>query len=176
MDEFERVLTVLNEMVEKRVINTYAIGGGHAAIIYTEPFLTEDVDVFVIVRSERENSLDYLRDVNDFLVKTKGYSIDATRPYVKIEDTLVQFLPASEPPYNEAVEKAIEIPFGQTTMRLISAEHLVALMLVAGRSKDYNRIDSILKNKLDFDMAKLNDIIERQELTLQWNKYKKTRV
>jgi len=43
----ERTLKVLNELERSGIIETYAIGGGIAAIFYIEPVLTYHLDVFV---------------------------------------------------------------------------------------------------------------------------------
>ena len=40
-------LQVINQMVADKVIADYAIGGAIGAIAYLEPFLTQDVDVFI---------------------------------------------------------------------------------------------------------------------------------
>ena len=45
----EATLKVLNELEREGVITRYAIGGAVGAIFYMEPFLTYDVDVFVLL-------------------------------------------------------------------------------------------------------------------------------
>jgi len=43
----ERVIEILNRMQADGVIEKFVIGGGIAAIYYLEPYLTEDIDVFL---------------------------------------------------------------------------------------------------------------------------------
>ena len=43
----EKVIQVLNRMQADGVIEKFAIGGGIAAIRYLEPYLTDDIDVFI---------------------------------------------------------------------------------------------------------------------------------
>jgi hypothetical protein len=45
----KRVLEVLNELEKEGFFACYAIGGAMGAIFYTEPFLTFDLDVFVVL-------------------------------------------------------------------------------------------------------------------------------
>jgi len=45
----KRTLQVLNELEKQVVFSRYAIGGAMAATFYTEPFLTFDLDVFVVM-------------------------------------------------------------------------------------------------------------------------------
>lgn len=45
----EATLKVLNELEREGVINRYAIGDAVGAIFYMEPFLTYDLDVFVLL-------------------------------------------------------------------------------------------------------------------------------
>ena len=47
----KRTIEVLNELEKEGVISRYAIGGAMGAIFYTEPFLTFDLDVFVVLPS-----------------------------------------------------------------------------------------------------------------------------
>jgi hypothetical protein len=47
----KRTIEVLNELEKKGVFSRYAIGGAMGAIFYTEPFLTFDLDVFVVLPS-----------------------------------------------------------------------------------------------------------------------------
>jgi len=43
----EKVIEILNRMQADGVIERFAIGGGIAAIRYLEPYLTDDIDVFL---------------------------------------------------------------------------------------------------------------------------------
>ena len=58
-----------------------------------------------------------------------------------IEGWPVQFLPTYNPLIAEAVEQAVEIKFKSTPTRVLSAEHLVAIMLQTGREKDCARVE-----------------------------------
>src|SRR2546426_8148565 len=45
----EATLAVLNDLVAKRLIEKYAIGGAVGAIFWVEPFDTIDLDIFVLL-------------------------------------------------------------------------------------------------------------------------------
>jgi hypothetical protein len=47
-----RTLEVLNDLEKQGVFSRYAIGGAMAATFYTEPVLTFDLDVFVVLLPE----------------------------------------------------------------------------------------------------------------------------
>lgn len=51
MDE---ALKVINELAKKGIIKSYAVGGGIATILYTEPLLTYDLDVFYVPLEEEQ--------------------------------------------------------------------------------------------------------------------------
>lgn len=89
-----QTLKVVNGLKNKGLINDYAIGGGIAALFYIEPFLTYDLDVFIIsVERTDEKNLIVLSPIFDYL-KSKGYSWKGE--HIIIEGVPVQFIPADE--------------------------------------------------------------------------------
>lgn len=134
MGNIEKTIAVINQMTDDGVIENYALSGATAVIFYTEPIATEDIDVFVHVRAgqsvlmEFEPLFDYLRE--------RGYEIKGEHAY--IEGFPVQFLPISKNLINEAVIGANEFELsGGVTVRVMSPEYLVAIMLDTGRLKDF---------------------------------------
>lgn len=162
-------IKIINEMLKDNVIENYALGGALAVTFYTEPIATQDVDIFCQVKSP-ENSLMILAPIYDYLTG-KGYAAKAE--HIIIEDLPVQFLPVFNDLTGEAVDEANEFELEDATIRVMSPEHLVAVMLDTGRTKDYLRIEMFLENDLiDFD--KLEKILQRYELSAKWkaNKYR----
>lgn len=45
-----KVFQLLNQMSCDGAIPNYAIGGAIAAVFYVEPFATQDIDVFVLMK------------------------------------------------------------------------------------------------------------------------------
>lgn len=69
----EKTLRVLNTLKEKQIIKDYAIGGGIATILYSEPFFTYDLDVFILLKEESENkNIVSLTSVFNYLL-SEGY-------------------------------------------------------------------------------------------------------
>jgi hypothetical protein len=95
----EATLKVLNELERESVFQRYAIGGAVGAIFYMEPFLTYDLNVFVVLPSTAGGLLT-LGPVYEAL-RRRGYEEEGE--CVNIEGVPVQFLPA----YNALVEEAL---------------------------------------------------------------------
>lgn len=135
---FYNVIQVLNNTKLDNVFSDYAIMGGYAVNYYIEPTFTSDIDVLVLVDTDE----DYNKIFSYFT--RQGYKM--VNLYVVIENTQVQFLPSTiSPLYKEAVKYAKTISFKDATTRIITAEHLVALLLVSYRPKDKIRIGQLLK-------------------------------
>lgn len=150
-------------MKEDGVIENYAIGGAIAAMFYIEPFATEDLDVFFVINGAG-SALDFLSPIYEYLAK---HNYHAEGAMINIEGWPVQFLPLYKPLIEEAVVQANETKYGQTSVRVLRAEHLVAIMLDTGRPKDYARITRFLELDL-VNMEMLMDILSRHELTQKW--------
>jgi hypothetical protein len=158
---------VIHRMKEAGVIENYAVGGAIAAMFYVDPFATEDVDIFFVIRGAGD-ALDLLSPIYAYL-GTLGYVADEAM--INIEGWSVQFLPVYNPLIEEAVEQAREVEYLQIPVRVISAEHLVAIMLDTGRPKDYARIARFLELDV-LDMASLTDILLRHNLKDKWEEKK----
>ena len=66
---------VFNELEHKGIFSRYAIGGAMGAIFYTEPFLTFDLDVFVVLPTAQGGLLT-LAPIYDAL-RARGYAEEA---------------------------------------------------------------------------------------------------
>ena len=133
----KRTLEVLNELELEGVFTRYAIGGAMAATFYTEPVLTFDLDVFILLQSESGGGLVSL-DVIYQALRGRGYN--AERETVSIEGVPVQFLPAYNALIEEALAQAREIDYEGVPARVVRAEHLIAICLQTGRAKDRARV------------------------------------
>ncbi len=156
-------------MIREGVIDEYAIGGAVGAIYYLEPFDTADIDVFFQV-SAAGNELAILAPIYEFL-SARGYKAEGA--FVYIEGFPVQFLPVFNSLTEEAVRKAQTIKYDRVTTRIMRAEHLVAIMLQTGRTKDYLRISMFLEQRA-VNMRSLNTVLKKYDLTRKWkeNEYK----
>jgi len=163
----EATLKVLNELERDGVISRYAIGGAVGAIFYMEPFLTYDLDVFVLL-PQTAGGLLTLSPIYEEL-KRRGFVEDAE--CVLIEGMPVQFLPAYNTLLEEALAEARETAYGETTTRVLRPEHLAAIMVQTGRDKDRQRFSTFMQ-EAELDADHLVDLLKRHQLTERFNLWK----
>jgi hypothetical protein len=152
-------------MQEAQVIEGYAIGGAIGALFYIEPIETHDLDIFAAL-PESESGLVTLEPIYQYLDQ-RGYHPEGE--HVVIDGVPVQVLVPSTPLQAEALESAGPRSYGAESVRVMSAEHLVAMMVELNRPKDRIRI-SIFLEQADVDAEKLAAILARHGLTQKWNK------
>ena len=156
----KRTLQVLNEMERDGVFTRYAIAGAMAATFYVEPLLTFDLDVFVVL-PQAPGGLLTLAPLYDAL-RARGYS-EQENECIRIEGVPVQFLPAYNALLEEALKEAQEIMYEDVPARVLRSEHLLAICLQAGRSKDRERV-RILREQAKLDQNFLADVLRRHQL------------
>ena len=162
----KRTIEVLNELEKEGIFSRYAIGGAMGAIFYTEPFLTFDLDVFVVLPPAR----------GDLLTMAPIYETLRARRYAEenecfvIENVPVQFLPAYNALVEEALNQAQEIAYEGVVARVLRSEYLMAIALQTGRSKDRERV-RILREQAQFDLDLLADILRRYQLEEKWKQW-----
>jgi len=160
----KRTLQVLNELEKQVVFSRYAIGGAMAATFYTEPFLTFDLDVFVVM-PQTTGGLLTLAPLYDAL-RARGYS-EQEDECIMIEGVPVQFLPTYNALLEEALNDAQEIMYEDVPARVLRSEHLLAICLQTGRSKDRERV-RILREQAKLDQNFLADVLRRYQLEDKW--------
>ena len=160
----KKVFQLLNALVRDGEVPNYAIGGAIAAVFYVEPFSTQDIDVFVMMKTEPTGLVTTIPGW-DYL-KERGYT-HVRGEAIVVEDWPVQFIPVSNPLEEEAYLNAATLDFDGEPVRVFLAEHLVAIMLQAGRLKDLTRVEMFLaQDAVDHEI--LRDIITRHNLEKQW--------
>lgn len=162
----EKTLQVLNELEQKKIISRYAIGGAIGATFYVEPILSFDLDIFVIL-PQTSSGLLILTPIYQAL-QSMGYLEEDE--YVNIEGVPVQFLPAYNSLLEEALIHAQEKLYGHTLTRVLRAEHLIAIALQTGRSKDRERV-RLLKEQASWDRDYLHSLLNRHALEDSWKKW-----
>ena len=162
----QETLAILNELESAGLVERYAIGGAMAAFFYAEAVVTEDLDVFVLMKTT--GSLVALTPLYDFLRK-RGATEE--REHLWLAGTLVQLIPAYDAHTEEAVREALEKTVGQASTRVMRVEHLIAIALKTGRPKDYARVTSLLE-EAGVEEARLQDILVRHQLQDRWEKYR----
>ena len=162
----EKTLQVLNGLERDGIISRYAIGGAMAATFYTEPVLTFDLDIFVLL-PQGPGGLLTLAPLYEEL-RRRGYTEDGE--CVTIEGVPVQFLPAYNPLLEEALAEARETPYEQTPTWVLRPEHLVAIAVQTGREKDRQRV-RLLMEQAPVDQAYLVGVVARHGLEATWRQW-----
>lgn len=162
----ERTLQVLNELERDGILSRYAIGGAMGAMFYIEPLLTFDLDIIVLL-PETKGRLLTLAPLYEAL-RAKGYAEEGE--CVVIEGVPVQFLPAYNALLEEALQNARTMSYESTSTKVLGAEHLVAICLQTGRTKDRERV-RILQEEADLDSLYLGEILRRHQLEGKWKEW-----
>lgn len=164
----EETLAVINKLEQEGLIGRYAIGGAVAATRYIEPIQTYDLDIFVMFPLS-PSGLTSISPIYAYLTQ-RGYTPNGES--IVIEGWPVQFLPVYNQLTEEALEQAIEVRFGKTPTRVLSAEHLAAIMLETGRPKDHARLIQFFEFEV-LNRAILENIVERHGLKGNWETFRR---
>jgi hypothetical protein len=85
-----------------------------------------------------------------------------------VEGFPVQFLPTGKDLLDEAIDEANEFQLAEEVIvRVMTPEHLVAVMLNTGRLKDYLRIGVFLQHKV-VNLEALQSVLAKHNLTEKW--------
>src|SRR5213082_3271517 len=133
------------------------------ATFYTEPVLTFDLDIFVVL-PRTPGGLLTLSSLYEGL-RARGYREE--NECVLIEGVPVQFLPAYNALVEDALNEAQEIMYEDMRTRVLRSEHLVAICLQTGRDKDRERV-RILREQAKLDQNFLADVLRRHQLEDKW--------
>jgi hypothetical protein len=140
----------------------HAIGGALALAYYAEPRATVDVDVNVFAPT------DHWPQVRDALGKL-GVDVDIDAAALERDGQVRLWwgrnavdLFFSYDPFHEAMRrKARRVPFGETTLRILSPEHLAVCKAMFDRTKDWLDIEQILIAADPLDLAEIEGWLER---------------
>ena len=165
----KRTLSILNLLVEKSLIEKYAIGGAMGATFYTEPFTTFDLDIFVFFPASNGPLVD-LSPIYAFLSEL-GYT-ELIGECVMIAGTPVQFLPTTPGLLDEALENAREIDYDGVPTSVLGPEHLLAISLATGRPKDRARVPLFMASGA-IDERVFLEILRRYKLLERWHSWTK---
>jgi hypothetical protein len=149
-------LEALNCLVRDRVIEDYAIGGAIGASFYLPAMQTEDLDIFVFL-PDSSGPLVTLTPVYSALKALGG---EVEREHVRFGKWPVQILTDANALIGEAIREAIGTDFDGVPTRVFTAEHLCAIALQTGRTKDYARVTMFLEEN-EVDLHTLSTLAAR---------------
>jgi hypothetical protein len=156
---------VINQVQADGVIGKYAIGGAVGATFYLEPVATLDIDIFVSF--QKAGSLLTVSPIYDYLT-ARGFK--AEKEYIIIESWPVQFLPAGNALVEEALALAVETDLEDVRTWVMTAEHLTAVALQIGRTKDHTWILQFIESGT-LAPDKLDQILARHGLLAKWEQF-----
>lgn len=162
----KKTFAVLNQMIADGVIENYAVAGAVGAMFYVEAFTTKDLDVLVPIRGSLILELPELE-----YLKSRGYT-EFENEGIVVEGWPVQFLPTTTALEQEAYGKAQVVDVDGIPVRVARPEHLVAIMVKAGRQKDVARIAMFLSQDA-VEVNALEDVISRHGLSQKLAEYKR---
>ncbi len=160
----ESVIRTLNELVDRGVIEGFAIGGATALIYFSTPMLTEDIDVFVEIK--KKGPLVDLSHIYSFLIEKKNSKVEGE--YVFIDGFPVQFLVPYDELSKEAFEATIPVSYSGLSVRIFSLEYLMAIMIQLNKPKYRERL-RLLMEEGNFDDALLSKILASHNLLGRWD-------
>ncbi len=155
----KEALEALNRLVTDGVIEDYAIGGAIGAAFYIKAAQTEDIDAFVFLPAS-VSGLVSLSPVYEALHKLGGI---VDREHVRFGEWPLQILPDANPLIAEAIHQAIAVDYDGTSTRVFRPEHLCAVALQTGRSKDRLRVRMFLEQGA-VDLERLKELLSRFDL------------
>jgi len=164
----KETLRIINRMKDDQIIGRYAIGGAVGATFYIEPSATLDVDIFVTLQPTPGDKFVSLAPIYDYL---RRQGCTAEGEHIVVGTWPVQFLVASGELEEEAIMSAVEAKVEGVKTWVMTAEHLTAIALKTGRSKDHARILQFLEQGC-LDCNRLESIIEQHGLAERWQKFR----
>ena len=155
------LLRALNDLRARGLVQEYALGGAAAAMWFTEPMYTEDLDVFCHLAGEGPSLS--LAPIYAHL-RQQGYlpvAGTAHQDSVAIAGVPVQFL-VGGPLVDEAIDQAISVTIAGEPTRIFDLEYVIDIALDVGRVKDRLRIEQLLEvSTRPVDTARLLRIVSQ---------------
>ncbi len=150
----QRVLAIESALSQ----TPHAFGGALALAYYAEPRATIDIDLNVFVPANRFTEI--ARPLVHMGAAADDPSVAALvrrdgQARVMWDETPIDLF-FSYDPFHDAAEKARHtVPFGDGTISILAADHLVVCKAVFNRPQDWVDIDSVLTSGSEIDAAEV---------------------
>lgn len=123
----------------------HAFGGALALAYHAEPRSTIDIDVNVFVPTDR--AVEVLEPLAAIGVDVTGAGATVARDgQVRVlwDETPIDLFFSYDPFHDVAEASAIEVPFADVSIRVLSAEHLTVCKVVFDRPRDWVDIEAMI--------------------------------
>lgn len=134
----------------------HAFGGALALAYHAEPRATRDIDCNVFVpSSEADDVLVPLAELGAEVAGAAEVARVEGQVRVLWDSTPIDLFFAYDP-FHQAVDRgAVSVPFADTTIRVLSPEHLTVCKVVFDRPKDWVDIDTMLALGTPIEIAEV---------------------
>ena len=167
----KRIFKILNELYDKEVVDNYAIGGTFAIILQSQPVLTDDIDIFVLVRHKSGKLLILDKVYRFFLDKGGRWGREEEgKQHIVIDGIKLDILPIASNLENEALENVKYIEYEGIEVQVFNLEYMIALKVNAGRPKDLTHIANIFEAS-DINKGRLKNILLKYKLYGRFTRY-----
>ena len=169
MIDISKILDIMDDLVDQNYIRDYVIGGGFALLFHSTPVFTEDIDFFCYFTHSG-----LILDVSDiYLYLKEKYGIQTSGLHLKLDNTLIQILPASDNLTKEAMDNYETKSVAGKEIKVFSLEYLMAIMIFIGRPKDKSRLVKLIEED-EYNKEILDGILKKHGLNKKWNKFVST--
>lgn len=155
----QKVIAINEALADAKV--PHAIGGALALAYYAEPRTTIDVDVNVFVPTNRWPAV---RDALSPLGVDVGVDLDALERDGQVrlwwDRNPVDLFFSYDPFHDEMRRAARRVPFAETTIPILSPEHLAVCKAMFDRPKDWLDIEQILVATDPLDLPEIEAWLE----------------
>jgi hypothetical protein len=167
--DMRRVFSAFNTMTEKRIIESYDIGGAMAISLHEQTAMTEDIDIFIAYERGTFISMTPLFD----FMKSLG-ATEEEGDHLRYAGWLIHILsPKSPSLVEEALDNSESYDAGQgVTTKVFKLEYLAAIALETGREKDRLRV-RMLADRKALDTREFAAIIKRYRLEKRYAEWTK---
>lgn len=169
MSRLQKAIAVIVQLYQEGVIEDLALTGAVAAMYYTEPANTKDVDFLAPL----ELNLDPLRSIFNAL-RQRGYSQFNNQGLILIEGWPVDFVPVSNELQQEMLATAKMRQVGPNlNCKIALPEYLAAESVRVGRpDKDYSRAIQ-LRALPQFNEQLFQQVLNKFGLLSKWKRIEK---
>jgi len=147
IDQLKKIIQFLN----KQKID-YALAGGLAFSALVEPRATMDIDIIIMIKEEQLSGFtNLLKDEFESIITHKEpmhfnlIKIWRVINFIDDREMIFDFILAESEYHKNAIERAFEIDFFESKLKVITLEDLILLKNFAKRTQDIADLDKIYK-------------------------------